>query len=681
MRIFYLAGFVYVLFASTVLFAQSPGLGKRAIAIEDVYRMQKVGNPQISPDGSWIAYTVTSVDKDADKRRTALWMVNWEGTQNVRLTFGKESVGSPSWSPDGKFLSYLASEGEGKKSQIWLLDRRGGGPQQLTNVKGAIDRYRWSPDGKRIVMEMSEDDDTDADGGKKADSSSKVLKPIVLDRYHFKHDVDGYLTVASRVHLFLFDFETKKLGALTTNKEYEDSGAEWSPDGKEIAFLSNHEKDPDRSPKNEIYVVDARAGATPRRVASAFSAGGQQLSWSPDGKLIAFLIGSEPKYNAYNMNRLAVVPATGGAQRLLTEEFDRGISSPKFTSDGTAVECLVPDDGSAYVASVSIADGKVERLVKGKLVVYAKSNAAGHTALDLSTDTFPEEIYALDNGRLRKLTSHNDALVAEWDLGAVEDIGFKSKDGTEIHGLMVKPPQYDLSRKYPLIVWIHGGPNGQDDHGLPFSLYPLQMERQIFAAHGYVVLAINYRGSSGRGAEFTRSIFADWGNKEVADLEAGVDWAIATGIADPARLGIGGWSYGGILTDYVIASDSRFKAAISGAGSANQLSMYGSDQYVMQYDNELGPPWRSQNAWIKVSYPFFHADRIRTPTLFMGGQSDFNVPIIGSEQMYQALRSLGVTTELVIYPEQFHLFTRPSYIHDRLQRYVAWFGKYLPAQN
>src|SRR5262249_20119890 len=361
-------------------------------------------------------------------------------------------------------------------------------------------------------------------------------------------------------------------------KEFEDSGAEWSPDGNQIAFLSNHEKDPDRSPNSEIYVVDARANAAPRRVVSEFSAGGQQLSWSPDGKLIAYLIGSEAKYSAYNMNRLAVVPAAGGTSRMLTENFDRGISSPKFTSDGSAIECLVPDDRSAYLASVGIADGRVDRLVKGELVVYGKSSAAGHTALDLSTDISPEEIYALDNGRLRKLTSHNDALVAEWELGAVEDISFKSKDGAEIHGLMIKPPKYDPSRKYPLIAWIHGGPNGQDDHGLPFSLYPLQVERQLFAAQGYVVLAVNYRGSNGRGAEFTRSIFADWGNKEVADLEAGVDWAIAKGIADPDRLGIGGWSYGGILTDYVIAADSRFQAAISGAGSANHLTMYGRQQ-------------------------------------------------------------------------------------------------------
>jgi dipeptidyl aminopeptidase/acylaminoacyl peptidase len=337
----------------------------------------------------------------------------------------------------------------------------------------------------------------------------------------------------------------------------------------------------------------------------------------------------------------------------------------------------VEDDRRAYSARVSVGNGDVTNLSGDEFVVNQQSSAGGHTAVTASSDTVAPEIFALDAGKLRKLTSHNDALMSELQLGAVEDISFKSKDGTEVHGLMVKPPNYDPSKKYPTLLWIHGGPNGQDDHSLEFNLYPLQVERQLFAARGYVVLAINYRGSSGRGLEYGRSIFADWGNKEVADLLAGIDYTIAKGIADPERLGVGGWSYGGMLTDYTIASDSRFKAAISGAGIGDEIAMYGSDQYALQYNNEIGPPWKSLDLWIKISYPFFHADRIQTPTLFMGGQSDFNVPIVGGEQMYQALRTLGVPTELIIYPGQFHIFTRPSYIHDRMERYFAWWDKYL----
>jgi dipeptidyl aminopeptidase/acylaminoacyl peptidase len=260
--------------------------------------------------------------------------------------------------------------------------------------------------------------------------------------------------------------------------------------------------------------------------------------------------------------------------------------------------------------------------------------------------------------------------MSELELGATENIDFKSKDGTEVHGLITKPPTFENGKKYPLLLRIHGGPNGQDQHAFNF-------ERQFFAANGYVVLNVNYRGSAGRGAEYQETIFGDWGNKEVADLLAGVDHVIAMGIADPDRLGIGGWSYGGILTDYTIATDTRFKAAISGAGSANQVAMYGVDQYTSQYDNEIGPPWKNPEAWIKISYPFYKADRIKTPTLFMGGDRDFNVPIIGGEQMYQALRSIGIPTELVIYPGQFHGFTRPSFIRDRYERYLAWYDKYL----
>src|SRR5256886_6023332 len=224
-----------------------------------------------------------------------------------------------------------------------------------------------------------------------------------------------------------------------------------------------------------------------------------------------------------------------------------------------------------------------------------------------------------------------------------------------------------------MILYVHGGPNGQDAHSFSF-------DRQWFAANGYVVISVNYRGSSGRGNAYQKAIFADWGNKEVVDLLGAVDHMVATGIADANRLGIGGWSYGGILTDYTIATDSRFTAAISGAGSALQTSMYGLDQYTRQYDNEIGPPWKAQDLWIKISYPFFHADRIKTPTLFLGGEKDFNVPVAGGEQMYQALRSLGVPAQLIVYPGEYHVLTRPSFLVDRSRRYLDWMGKYLKGE-
>jgi dipeptidyl aminopeptidase/acylaminoacyl peptidase len=233
-----------------------------------------------------------------------------------------------------------------------------------------------------------------------------------------------------------------------------------------------------------------------------------------------------------------------------------------------------------------------------------------------------------------------------------------------------RPADAPAGEQLPLILYIHGGPVSQD-------AYDFDLTRQMLAAGGYVVAAVNYRGSNGRGVEYSKTISANWGNKEVQDLHGAVDWLVKQGLADPSRMGVGGWSYGGILTDYLIASDTRFKAASSGAGTGFTLSLYGVDQYVNQYMNEIGPPWKAIDKYLQIGYPLLKADKIKTPTLFMSGEKDFNVPTAGSEQMYQALRTLGVPTELIVYPGQFHGITVPSYQRDRLERWLAWFDKYL----
>ena len=259
-------------------------------------------------------------------------------------------------------------------------------------------------------------------------------------------------------------------------------------------------------------------------------------------------------------------------------------------------------------------------------------------------------------------------------LSKVEAFTSHSKDGTQVSNLLFHPIGASNEQKVPTILFIHGGPVGQDN-------YSFDLTRQLLASGGFAVAAVNYRGSSGRGLAYCKTIYGDWGNKEVMDILGATDYLVDKGIADPNRLGIGGWSYGGILTNYTIASDKRFKAAASGAGSSLQITMYGSDQYINQYETELGLPWKNTDKWLKVSYPFLKADRIKTPTLFMGGEKDFNVPIAGSEQMYQALRTLGVPTQLIIYPGQFHGISVPSYQKDRHDRYLQWFSQYLKAPN
>jgi dipeptidyl aminopeptidase/acylaminoacyl peptidase len=635
----------------------------RALEPSDWYRFQDVSDLAMSSDGSAIAYLVTSFDKESDESRSALWLADWAGTQSVQLTRG-ESVSAPRFSPDGRYLSFLSARPAESKTQLWVLDRRGGEPRQLSHVSGEVTGYEWAPDGRSVVLVMHVSED------------SKAPRPWVIDALHFKADKDGYLTAKSRSHLCLLDVGSGTCAVLTSDPERADSLPAFSPDGRRIAYVSNRSGAPGELGVDEVYLVAAAGGSKPERLLSTWSPNKQRLQWSPDGSLIAFLQGDEPKYNAYIMDRLAVADVKSGSARVLSGSLDRAVLSPTFSSDGRSIQVAVEDDGTQYPAQITLATGAIQRLA-GPMVVHELAAAAGHTAVLVSSDQAPVEAYALEQGRLRPLSAHNRTLFSELALGSVEDIVFKSGDGTQIHGQIVKPPDFVSGRRYPTIVWIHGGPNGQDDHSLLLEGYGPPLERQLFATHGYVVLAINYRGGTGRGAKFARSITADWGHKEVEDLLAGVNYAIAQGIADPARLGVGGWSYGGLLTDYVIASDTRFKAAICGAGSGNQLSTYGADEYVMQYNAEIGPPWRNTALWLKVSYPFFHADRIRTPTLFLGGDKDFNVPIAGGEQMYQALRTLGVPAQLIVYPGEYHVLTRPSFLVDRSERYLGWMGKYL----
>jgi dipeptidyl aminopeptidase/acylaminoacyl peptidase len=640
----------------------------RTLTPDDFYGVQDVTDPQVSPDGLWVAYVVTSNDREADEARSALWMVSWDGSQRLALTSAADGTGNPRWSPDGRYLAFVATPAGSEQAQIMLLDRRGGDARALTSVTGEIGEYAWAPDGKRLVFTLV-----------KGDAASGP-KPIVIDALHFKQDGDGYLAQGHARHLYLLDIESKHTEQLTLDPQFNEDLPTWSPDGRQVAFIRTHALGVDPDGREDIAVMEPAAGAAARSLVHPFAPNSQKLRWSPDGASIAYLQGLEPKFNAYMQDHLALVPAAGGAPRTLADKLDRAVTSFAFAPDSASITITVEDDGVQYPARIDLASGTVSRgVAAGPFVVSALSSAGGHTALLESNDAAPAEVYALDSGTLRKLTGHNDAFLAGLDLGAAEDIRFKSKGGVEVHGILIKPPSFVAGRRYPTVLWIHGGPNGQDEHSLVLDGY--QFEPQMFAAKGYVVLRVNYRGGSGRGLDYAKAIFADWGHKEVEDLLAGVDYLIAKGIADPDRLAVGGWSYGGILTDYTIASDRRFKAAISGAGSADQIAMYGSDEYNLQYDNELGPPWKDTALWLKVSYPFFHADRIHTPTLFLGGTLDFNVPINGSEQMYQSLRTLGVPAQLVVYPGQHHVFTRPSFVKDLATRTSAWLDQYIPAAS
>jgi len=652
----------------------------RSITIDDYFQIRDVAQPELSPDGQWVAYAVRTRMLKEDKNEQRLWMVSTHGGDSIPLTAEGVSSSHPRWSPDGKYLAFLSAR-NGGKNQVWLLDRRGGEAQKLTEVAQGINDFEWSPDSTRLVLILQDPKPEDAEAAKDKDKDKPAAKPktpppLVIDRLQFKQDTVGYLD-RRRDHLYVFDVASKKTTQLTSG-DFDDTEPAWSPDGKSLAFSSNRSSDPDRNYNSDIWVVAADNSDKGAHLTQITTNPGSDRApaWSPDGKWIAYVTETDVKAMIYATHHLAISPSAGGEAKVLTLAFDRSVRRPRFSPDGRAIYFIADDDGTQNLCRISVTGGDVSRPIGGSLNVATYSlGKDGAIAAQIGSLDRPDEIFFLAASAKEptRLTKTNDALFAQLRLAQIDYVHFKSKDGTSVAGYLYKPLDYTPGKKVPTLLNPHGGPVGQ----YSASFYHLA---QLFAANGYAVLLPNPRGSSGYGQKFCEAIFADWGNKDFQDDMAMVDYAIAQGIADLDKLGVGGWSYGGMSTDFIIAQTTRFKGAISGASIALLPSGFGHDQYQKDYFSELGYPWENRTTWEKIS-PFYRVKNITTPTLFMGGDIDWNVPIIGSEQMYQALKSLGRTTELVVYPGEYHGFTIPSHLKDRLERNLAWYAHYVKGDS
>lgn len=634
---------------------------QRWIRPNDVYRLNTISGPKISPEGNWILYAHSTVDSAKDKYQSKLYMVRNDGKETVSLTEQTKSFSGANWSPDGKYISFMASGKEEKEgSQLYLLDRRGGEAKQQTHIKGEIRGYQWFPDGKKILLTIKEFNYADT-------AKSNVRNPYEIDRYQFKADNEGYLD-NRKTHLYIWHLAEKKLDTLTRGKNNEQD-ADISADGTKIVYTSNVSADPDKNDNTDLFLIAAEKNATPE-VLTSFKGGDNSPKFSANGQKIAYIrSASEAAFDMYDLKLLCVLDIVSKQSQVISGSLDRSVEQIQWTKEGNSILAVVEDDRNQLFYQFS-SDGKEVKAITAANGVYSSMhmNEKGDRVALYTNSYVPNEICIWKNNRFETITHLQDSFLAPLKRMHIRGISAISSDKNQVNGILYTTDS--LAVKQPLVLFIHGGPVAQDEFGFDLS-------RQILAASGYAVVAVNYRGSSGRGAAYTRSIYADWGNKEVKDILAIAESLCKSGIADSNRMAIAGWSYGGILTNYTIATDKRFKAGVSGAGSSLTLSFYGSDQYITQYENELGKPWENQQKWLNLSYPFFKVKQIKTPTQFMASEDDFNVPVIGAEQMYQAFKSEGIPTQLIIYPNQHHGISVPSYIIHRFNAEINWFKKYV----
>ena len=638
------------------------GSAQRRMTIEDSLALKTISAPQLSPDGKWVAYTVSEWDRENNKRTGHIYLASSDGGRTIKLTNGEKGESGPQWSPDGSRIAFLADRDKG--NQIWLINVMGGEAERLTSEENGISGYQWSPDGKRLAFVTR---DTPKDKAEREKKKKDKFDTVVVEQ--------GAQIYS---HLWTISVETKEKKRVTEG-QFSAASPRWSPDGKWIAYVkssdgtqdgSYFELSPDRN--TDIYLVAAEGG-TPRQLTTNQGPDSNPV-WSPDGKWIAYSANTDAKSWAPK-SEVMLTSVEGGTPRILTQDFFESAGGGlTWSNDGRALYFTTGVGMYSHLFSVPVAGGAVAQITRGDRSYggFDFSKDGSVVAFLLIESTAPAEILVgtLNGIASSKRVTNSNPQLKDFAIAQTEIIKWKGPDDFDIEGVLIKPLNYEAGKRYPLVLQIHGGPYGRFDASF-------NSRAQIFAANGYAVLMPNPRGSTGYGNKFTNANVGDWGGKDYQDIIRGVDMLISRGIADPDRCVVMGGSYGGFMTFWAITQTNVFKAAIGHAGISDWYSFHGQSDIpgLMEY-GFVGYPWSSTETYRKWS-PMTYVDRVKTPIMITHGEQDRRVPIAQAEEYYRALKRRGVEVVFLRYPREGHGIAEPNHQIDLVNRQLEWFDSHL----